>query len=141
MANLLEDLELYFTNLNATSEICTNFGTTFTSNTNLFLVVEPASPTNSVTIIPYGGVPPSTRHTYAQYPSVQIRIKNESLPTGMLTGQSVINAMHMNDRVGSNIPMKCFAKQSNPIFLKYDEEDYPVWVVNFDVMHVKHSVS
>ncbi len=49
--------------------------------------------------------------------------------------------MHLNDRVGSNIKMKAFAKNSAPIFLKYDEEDYPVWVVNFDLMHVKYSVS
>ena len=141
MANLVEDLESYFLNLNATSEICTNFGTTFTSNTNLFLVVEPASPTNCVTIIPYGGAPPHTRHRYAQYPSVQIRIKNTNVSTGYKVGQSIINTMHLNDRVGSNIKMKCFARQSSPIFLKYDEEDYPVWVVNLDVMHVQYNVS
>jgi len=141
MANLVEDLETYFLSLTATSAICSNFGTTFTSNANLFIVVEPASPTNSLTIIPYGGSPPDNRHKYAQYPSVQIRIKASTAAKGYKTGQAVINTMHQNDRVGSNIKMKCFCKNSAPIFLKFDEEDYPVWVINMDIMHVKYTVS
>jgi hypothetical protein len=136
-----EDLESYFLNLNATSEICSNFGTTFTSNSNLFLFVEPASPTNSITIIPYPGIPPDTRHKDAQYPSVQIRIKNTSVPTAYKVTKAVINTLHNNDRVGSNIIMKLFANQSEPLFLKYDAEDYPVFVANFDAMIIKYTVS
>ena len=139
--NLLEDLERHFLNLTATSTICSNFGDTFTSNTNLFLVTEPASPTNSLTIIPYGGSPPDTRHRKAQYPAVQIRVKANTAAKGYKVGQAVINTMHMNDRVGSNIKMKCFAKTSAPIFLKFDLEDYPIWVVNLDIIHVAYEVS
>ena len=114
--NLVEDLEAYFVNLPATSAICTNFGTTFTSNTNLFIVVEPASPTNSLTIIPYGGSPPDTRTRYAQYPSVQIRIKASTAAKGYKVGQAVINSMHQNDRVGSNIKMKCLLRPLHLFF-------------------------
>jgi len=141
MANLAEDLERWFTSLTATNEIVSNFGTTFTSNTNIFLMVEPASPTNSVTIIPFPGRSPDTRHKDAQYPSVQIRVKASTVSKAYKVTQSVINAWHNNDRVGSNIKIKIFANQSVPTFLKYDVEDFPVFVANFDTMIIKHSVS
>jgi len=139
--NVAEDLEIWFSNLTATNEIVSNFGTTFTSNTNLFLLVEPASPTNSVTIIPYPGTPPSIRHVGAQYPSVQIRVKTNSVPKAYKVTQSIINAWHNNDRIGSNIKMKIFSSDSGPLFLKYDAEDYPVFVANFDLMIIKYDVS
>jgi hypothetical protein len=104
-------------------------------------MVEPASPTNSLTIIPYPGAPPDTRHRNTQYPSVQIRVKNESAAKAYKVTQSVINAWHNNDRIGSDIKMKIFANQSNPLFLKYDFEDYPVFVCNFDLIIIKHDVS
>ena len=141
MANLPEDLERWFTSLTATNEIVTNFGSTFTSNSNVFLLVEPASPTNSLTIIPYPGVAPDTRHLNAQYPSVQIRVKASTVVKAYKTTKSVINAWHNNDRVGSNIRMKIFAVNSEPLFLKYDVEEYPVFVANFDLMIIKHTIS
>jgi len=141
MANLAEDLERWFTSLTATNEIVDNFGTTFTSNSNVFLMVEPASPTNSLTIIPYAGTPPDIRHKDAQYPSVQIRVKASTVSKAYKVTQSVINAWHNNDRVGSDIKMKIFANQSAPTFLKFDVEDYPVFVANFDLMIIKHSIS
>ena len=139
--NLAEDLERWFTSLTATNEIVSNFGTTFTSNSTVFLMVEPASPTNSVTIIPFPGRSPDTRHKDAQYPSVQIRVKANTVSKAYKVTQSIINAWHNNDRVGSNIRMKIFANQSAPLFLKYDVEDFPVFVANFDTMIIKHSVS
>lgn len=141
MANLPEDLERWFTSLTATNEIVTNFGSTFTSNSNLFLLVEPASPTNSLTIIPYPGGAPDTRHLNAQYPSVQVRVKASTVVKAYKTSKSVINAWHNNDRVGSNITMKIFAVNTEPLFLKYDVENYPVFVANFDLMIIKHAVS
>lgn len=141
MANLAEDLERWFTSLTSTNEIVSNLGSTFTSNSNLFLMVEPASPTDSLTIIPYPGISPDTRHLGAQYPSVQIRVKASTVSKAYKVSQSVINAWHNNDRVGSNIRMKIFSVNSAPLFLKYDVEDYPVFVCNFDLMIIKHSVS
>ena len=136
-----EDLEIFFRNLNATSEICSNFGTTFTSNTNLFLLVEPASPTSSVTIIPYAGAPPDIRHKDAQYPSVQIRVKSNGVAKAYKITKAVINTLHNNDRVGSNLTIKMFANQSEPTFLYWDAENYPVFVANFDALIIKYTVS
>ena len=141
MANLLEDIEIYFLSLTSSHEICTNLNATFSSNGNLFLVMEPSSPTDCVTIIPYGGAPLDTRHKEAQYPSIQIRVRTTTVNKGYKVTQAIINDLHQNVSLGSNISMQCFAIQSQPVLLKFDEEDYPVYVANFNIMHTKYSVS
>jgi hypothetical protein len=142
MSSLVEDIGTHFRGLASTHEILTNFGATqFVENSNLFYIVEPATPNNSVTIIPYGGSPPDITHKNAQYPSCQIRVKASGVAKGYRVTQAIINELHQNNELGSNIPMKCFANQSSPMFLKWDEEDYPVYVCNFDFMHVKYTVS
>jgi hypothetical protein len=107
----------------------------------LFYIVEPPSPNNCVTLIPYGGGKPETGHKYAQNPSLQVRVKADSVVKGYRVTQAIINDLHQHPSLGSNIPMACFALQSSPMFLKWDEEDYPVYVCNFDFMIRKHSVS
>jgi hypothetical protein len=142
MPNLMQDLGLHFTALASSHEILTNMGATqFVENTNLFYIIEPATPNNCVTIIPYGGSPPETGHKWAQAPSVQIRVKADGVAKGYKVTQAVINELDMNVSVGSNIPMKTYALQSAPMFLKWDEEDYPCFVCNFDIKHVKYTVS
>ena len=96
MANIVEDLEVWFTNLTATHVIASNFGTTFTSNENLFLMSEPASPTNCLIIIPYPGRAPDIEHRNAQYPSVQVRVRNVSVPRAYKVTQCIINTWHNN---------------------------------------------
>ena len=141
MPNLMEDLGVHFKALASTNEILTNMGATqFVENGNLFYIIEPATPNNSVTIIPYGGGKPDTGHKYAQYPSVQIRVKADGVAKGYKVTQAIINDMHQNVALGSDIPMACFAIQSSPVFLKWDEEDFPVYVANFDFMIKKYTV-
>ena len=141
MPNLLEDIELYFLSLTSGHEICTNLNATFSSGGNLFLIIEPPSPTDCVTIIPYGGAPLDTRHRKAQRPSVQIRVRTSTISKGYKVTQAIINDLHQNVELGSNIPMRCFAVQSQPVLLKMDEEQYPVYVANFDFMHIEYEVS
>jgi hypothetical protein len=142
MANLMQDLGVYFTGLASNNEILSNMvGTQFVANTNLFYVIEPATPNETVTIIPYGGGQPETGHKYAQNPSIQVRVRAEGVARGYKVTQAIINDLHQNVSLGSDIPMVCFALQSSPMFLKWDEEDYPVYVCNFDIKHVKYTVS
>lgn len=142
MANFLEDVGRHFESLASTHEILVNFGATqFVDGTNLFYVIEPPTPTDCVTLIPYGGAPPDTGHRFAQYPSMQVRVKADGVAKGYKVTQSVINELHQNVSLGSDIPMACFAQQSAPLFLEFDDEDYPVFVCNFDFMIRKHSVS
>lgn len=142
MPSLVEDVGTHFVGLASSHEILTNFGATqFAVNTNLFYIIEPASPNNCVTIIPYGGAPADTGHKKAQYPSFQIRVKADGVSKCYKTAQSVINELHQANNVGSDIPMKVFAVQSSPTFLGYDESDYPIFVTNFDAMLIKYTVS
>jgi len=142
MPSLIEDLGTHFLGLASTNAVLTNFGATqFVENSNLFYIMEPATPNNSVTLIPYGGGKPDTAHRNAQYPSMQVRVKASGVAKGYKVTQAIINELHQNNELGSNIPMKCFAIQSSPMFLKWDEEDYPVYVCNFDFMHIKYTVS
>lgn len=142
MADLVTDVGTHFRSLASDNEILTNFNATkFVANTNLFYLIEPDTPRECVTIIPYGGGPPDRRHRGAQTPAFQVRVKHTSVARGYRTTQAIINNLHMNDAVGSDIPMKVFAIQSAPMFMGWDEEDYPVYVCNFDVMLVKYTVS
>lgn len=141
MATLVTDLETHFTNLTATNEICDNFNATFSSNGNLFIGVVPATPTDCVTFIPYPGAPPSVRLQGAQTPNLQIRVRATTWHKGYLVTQSIMNYLHNNDRVTTNMPAKAFALESHPIFLKWDEEEYPVFVCNFQFKTNKYTVS
>jgi len=70
----------YLTSLTATNPICSEFGSTFTFGTNLFMYLEPDSPSSCVTIIPYGGAPvDSSGYKYESY--VQMRIRSTSRQT------------------------------------------------------------
>lgn len=142
MPNIIEDIGRYFVSLGTDNDILSNLGdSSFTVNTNLFYQIEPPSPTNCVTIISYPGDPPDAEHKGAQYPSIQIRVKADGVQKAYLTTQSVINDLHQHPSLGSDIPMACFALQSAPMFLKWDEEDYPIYVANFRLMIKKHSIS
>jgi hypothetical protein len=141
MATLLEEISTYFANLTATHEIASNFGSAFTENTNLFIGVEPATPTDCVSIIPYGGGVADNRRPGAQSPSFQVRVRTTTYKKGFKTVQAVINAVHLNDRITTTIPAKFYAVQSQPILLTYDEEEYPIFVCNFSAKSIKYSVS
>lgn len=141
MANVVEDIGAYFVSLGTDNEILQNLGAnSFTVGTNLFYVMEPPDPTDCVTIIPYPGRPADREHRGAQYPAIQVRVKADGVQKAYLVAQSIINDLHQHPSLGSNIPMACFSNQSAPMFLKWDEEDYPVYVCNFELMIRKHSV-
>jgi len=145
MPTLVEDIGAHFVSLASSNEILTNFGATqFVVNSNLFYIIEPASPNNCVTIVPYGGAPLDVEHRFAQYPSVQIRVRANGVARAYKTTQAIINHLHLansqGNTLGSDIPMRCFAKQSAPLFLDFSEEDYPIFVANFDFMITKYTV-
>jgi len=141
MATLLYDVARYFTTLNATNPIRTNFGAAFTFGTNVFVGVVPATPTNCVTILPYGGRPPDTRTKKAQYPSLQIRVRMSSYQKGYKVTQAIINSMHLNDKVCASIRGIAYAIQSQPVFLEYDEEEQPIFLANMDFNLIQYTVS
>jgi len=125
----------YISNLTATNPICVALGTTFTEASNLFLGIEQIKDVDSLTVIPYGGSPPTVdRHESA----VQIRVKSSSNSRSLRMSQATINVLHGNDSVCASAPGKVFAQQSSPIILGYLEGgDYCITVSNYIVKHVK----
>ena len=124
----------YLVCLNATQDICSELGTTFTSGTNVFIGFEPDTDNDSLTLIPYGGGSPNPDNN-RQSPSVQIRLKTSSRQKALKVQQAIINKLHMNELSGSG---KMFAIQSAPILMPDTEAgEWMVSVSNFDIKHVK----
>lgn len=141
MATLVRKVAAHFESLTATNPIRSNFGAALSFGTNLFIGIVPATPTNCVTIIPYGGAPPDTRTRKAQYPSLQVRVRYNSYQTCYKVTQAVINHMHMKDNFSASIRGIAYAVQSQPIFLEYDESENPVMVANFDFRIIQYTIS
>ena len=139
---LMEKLKDYFVSLTATNTVRSNFGAAFAFNTNIFLGVTPATPTSCVTIIPYAGRPPNPRVKDAYYSSIQVVVRHSTYKAGWKTTQAIINSLHLNQNiVTASIPSKFYALQSQPIVMPRDEEEYPMFVANFDILHTKYTVS
>ena len=149
MANIIaNEFRKYLDGLPATSAICVSFGTTFTSGTNLFVISEPSNDlaTKCLTIIPYGGPPPSSEGD-RQESYVQIRMKTPYPEGGLRTMQAIINKLHGNMHVCASSNGKVFAVQSSPIpygfGANYGREgqieggEYYIFSANFRTKHVK----
>ena len=138
MANFAaNEVKKYMENLTATSAICTSFGTTFTSGTNLFMPREKGTDVDMMTIIPTSGGPPLPSGDQGES-ACQIRIKTALYETGLRTMQEVINTLHENTKVCASQPGKVIALQSQPIPLDSIEGGkFNVTVANFHIRHVK----
>jgi hypothetical protein len=138
MANvIINELRKYFDRLTATNPICTALGTTLTSGTNLFVIIEPSNSTKCLTIIPYSGMrPDADRKKYES--SVQIRLKIRDRQKGIRTMQEIINTLHGNTDLCASAKSKCFAIQSSPTVLEmYEGGQYLAYVSNFIIKHIK----
>jgi hypothetical protein len=134
---IANEIGKYFTGLAATNLVCTEFGTTFTNGKNMFIGIEPVSATQCISIIPYGGAPPSIEGN-RQEAAVQIRVKTLKKSTGLRTSQAVINTLHANTSVCASQPGKVYAVQSSPIFLdQYEGGKYVITVSNYYIKHIK----
>lgn len=138
MANtIVNEFAKYFSNLEATSAICTAVGMTFTKGSNLFQIAEPAVATQCLTIIPYPGSPPTPegdRHESL----VQIRLKVKSNEKGFRGMQEIINVLHGNGNVCASQPGYVYANQSTPIYFEgLEGGEYSVFISNFRIIHVK----
>jgi hypothetical protein len=149
MANIVcNEFRKYFNNLTATNAICVALGTTFVSGTNLFVLNEPSNDvaTRCLTIIPYGGAPPSPEGD-RQESYVQIRLKTPYPENGLRTMQQIINSLHGNMHVCASNNGKVYAIQSSPIPYGYGANygregqieggEYYIFVSNYRTKHIK----
>lgn len=123
----------FLSSLTATSTLYTDFGATLTFGGNLFLYLEPDTPSSCITIIPYAGPgPDSSGYKYESY--FQIRVKSTTRQKVMNTGQGLINSLH--NKEGSSY--KIYAQNSIPyIFDVRDNGAEVVSVANYRVKHIR----
>ena len=126
----------WFAGLTAAHEICTLFEDTFTEGENLFVLYEPSNEisTKCITLIPYGGGPP-TKEGDRQEGNIQIRLKINDIEAGLKIMQSIINYLHGNTEVCNG---RIYAIQSVPIPLEVLEGgEYFIFVANFSIKYTK----
>ena len=135
MANtIMNSIASYLETLGATHIVPTAFGTTLVFGGNLFIGIGPATDSDSLTIIPYGGAPPNI-DGYRQNPAIQIRSRTKSRNRAMSCQQALINTLHINELNGN---AKMFAVQSVPMFLGTDEGgEHTIAISNYTIHHVK----
>jgi len=134
MADIIaSSLKTYLETLTATHDVCDALGTRLVFGANLFIGVEPEI-TNCVTIIPYGGAPPSPEGD-RQFAALQLRTKTSTAKKSLNIGQGLINLLHNNDSACSG---RINAVQSAPIIIGFTEGgENIITVTNFIVKHVK----
>ena len=135
MATICNKVASYLSNLSATHPACVALGTAFQFSHNMFIGIGPATKSDSIDIIPYGGSSPEP-DGYRQNPSIQIRSKTDSRQDGMNLQQALINELHMNGLSGNG---KVYAKQSIPIIFDggIDGGEYIICISNYDIKHIK----
>lgn len=127
----------YLEDLTATNGICDALGTTLTKASNLFVGREPPNVSPCITVLSYGGAPP-TPEGDRQYSNVQIRIKANSIQKALETGQQMINVLHANTSVCASCNGRVRAVQSQPIvYLVEEGGEEQIVVTNFEVVHTK----
>ena len=137
MSIIYDDIISYFSELTATSAICTKAGSTFSAGTNLFLYIEPDISATCLTILPYGAGSP-TPEGDRQEAGVQIRMKAKSLQGSFETQQATINRLHDNTAVCSNTNSRLKAVQSVPLHIGFLEGgEYKLTVSNFIIKYIK----
>ncbi len=134
---MVDEFKKYFENLTSTSTIVDSFGTTFVTGSNLYVGEESEKEVNMLTIYPVpGGVPLIDNRR--QESAVQLRIKSTSNSIGLRTLQDTINILHQNDNVCASTNGRVYATQSSPMPLgKIEGGRFSIYVVNFDIKHIK----
>ena len=134
MADLIaSSFKTYFESLTATNDIISEFGTTLTHGTNLFIGFD-EDVDESIVITPYGGEPPSVEGD-RQNPAIQIGVKSASRARSFKTSQAIINNLHGNKSICTG---RVQARDSSPIPLKVDESGRTLTTItNYYIKHVK----
>lgn len=138
MANsIVNEFRKYFHRLTATNPVCVALGTRLRSSTNLFVLEEPSTATRCLTIIPYGGLGPTSEGDRHEN-NLQLRLKIRNRQKGLRTMQEIINRLHGNTDVCASAKSRVYAIQSSPIPLEvYEGGQYIAFISNFVVKHIK----
>lgn len=133
---IIDEIGTHLTNLTATNPICSSFGAIFVDNKNLFYNTTPSIATPLISILPYGGEPPTDLYKYNSH--VQIRIKTKTNSSGMRTGQAIINYFNRNYNISASLNGVVISNQSQPIPIKPEEGgEWKINVVNLTIKHVR----
>ena len=112
-----------------------SLGLTF--GTNLFIGKEPTKPDNCVTIFDTPTLPPQLtfdRSERYEYPSVQIRVRNNSYTTGWTLAHDILNSLHGRGQETWNGTLYCLIRcSSGPALLDWDKNDRARFIINFNI--------
>ena len=104
---------------------------------NLFIGKEPAIPDNTITIFDTYGFPPQVtldRVNNYYYPSIQIRIRNNSYKIGLELAQDIVISLHGRAQESwGGVLYTSIRCMSGPALLDYDNNDRPRFIINFDL--------
>jgi hypothetical protein len=111
-----------------------------TLSTDLFHARMPEGATfqNVVGVFDNGGGGPllAMERTYSDYyyPSVSVRVRNTDYDTGYVQAFDIMNYLHgQSGIVESGTLYTLIRAENDPQLLGYDENDRPVFVINFEV--------
>jgi hypothetical protein len=103
---------------------------------NIFLNREPASPINSVTIYDTPGMPPYIGLTDVgyEYPSIQIRVRNDTQVNGWAIIEKIKNSLHGMHGITVNGTLYSSISCANgPALLEWDNNGNVIFFVNFSL--------
>lgn len=104
--------------------------------TDLFIGREPANPDNTVTIFDTPGGPPDVFYNNFEYyyPSVQIRVRNNSYSSGWDLINDIKEALHgRGHETWGDFVYELIRCTTEPALLDWDEQSRVRFVVNFDI--------
>ena len=112
-----------------------SLGLTFA--TDLFIGKEPSEPDNCVTIYDTPGMPPGLgldKDDKYQYPSIQVRVRNNSYVTGWNLANDIMDALHgrAHETWNSTYYM-LISCSSGPALLDWDDHNRARFIINFEL--------
>ena len=134
MSTALNFMASYLTGLTASNIICSALGTTLRLGSTLFLGQEPNKDKDIMTLLLYSGSPPDSGG-YKYMSSVQVRLKCDSVQTGLNTQQAVIRQLHMNSLGGRGLTTSV---NSAPMIIGTTEGGEKTTIVtNYYIRHIR----
>jgi len=112
-----------------------SLGLTFA--TNLFIGREPSTPDDCVTIFDTSGLPPQLTLKQGEdyyYPSVQIRVRNNSFQTGWTLANNIMISLHGRSHETWNGTLYTVIYcSSGPALLDWDDNNRARFIINFNL--------
>jgi len=110
---------------------------TYIIGTNLFVGKEPAKPDNCITLYDYGGRPPQLtfdRTEKYEYPSVQVRVRNNDYRAGWDMIQDIADSLHgLSNETWNGALYTVIFVSSGPAFVAWDGNNRAIFVVNLGI--------